>query len=273
MESQWQTVAYGAGLDSPLWELFHENSKLHQYSYGPSDDEVAEHIATLDETLEFNGYPSVPLPTQLPPMSIRLDQAIRSRRSRREMLPEALSKLQLASLLYYGYGVTRKNNRSLPRALRVVPSAGALYPLEVFCYVANIRGITPGIYHYNPTAHHLRQILEWQQVTQIRSCFVQNTIPQHIPLLLFITALFPRSTFKYGNRGYRFTLLEAGHAAQNINLVCTAHNLACVNIGGFYDRKVDSLLGVDGITHSTLYMIGVGRQYKKPRNRMQRGGP
>ncbi len=263
MESQWQTVAYGSGLDSPLWELFHENSKLHHYSFGPSDEEVAEYMANLDESLPFNGLPIVPLPMRLPAMDMRLDQAMRSRVSTREMLAQALNKIQLASLLHYGYGVTRKKNSSLPRALRVVPSAGALYPLEIFCYVANVEGIPPGIYHYNPVKHHLRQTGEREQAAQIYACGIQETIPRRASLLFFITALFPRSTFKYGDRGYRFTLLEAGHVAQNVNLMCAAYKLACVNIGGFYDRQVDSLLGLDGVAHSTLYIIAVGMPQRK----------
>jgi SagB-type dehydrogenase family enzyme len=71
--------------------------------------------------------------------------------------------------------------------------------------------------------------------------------------------MFWRSRFKYGLRGYRFTLLEAGHLVQNVLLSCTALGLAAVPIGGFYDRPVDELLGVDGVNESVVYAVSLGR--------------
>jgi SagB-type dehydrogenase family enzyme len=79
-------------------------------------------------------------------------------------------------------------------------------------------------------------------------------------MVIFITSVFERSVFKYGDRGYRFIFLEAGHVAQNINLVAYGLGLASVNIGGFLDRRVDDFLGLDGLTHSTIYMIAIGEE-------------
>ena len=78
-------------------------------------------------------------------------------------------------------------------------------------------------------------------------------------MIVFITAVFERSVFKYGDRGYRFVLLEAGHVAQNINLAVTALGLGCVNIGGFFDRDIDEFLGIDGLTHSSVYLMAIGK--------------
>jgi SagB-type dehydrogenase family enzyme len=77
-------------------------------------------------------------------------------------------------------------------------------------------------------------------------------------LIILITAVFERSTIKYGDRGYRFALLEAGHVAQNINLVANALGLGSINLGGYFDRRADDFLGIDGLTHSTIYMAGIG---------------
>jgi SagB-type dehydrogenase family enzyme len=71
--------------------------------------------------------------------------------------------------------------------------------------------------------------------------------------------MFWRSRFKYGQRGYRFTLLEAGHLVQNVVLMCAALDLAAVPIGGFYDRPVDMLLGADGVNESIVYAVCLGR--------------
>ena len=92
---------------------------------------------------------------------------------------------------------------------------------------------------------------------------VQPDIAYGASLIVFITSIFERSIFKYGDRGYRFILLEAGHVAQNINLVSNALGLGSVNIGGYFDREIDDLLGLDGVAHSTIYMIAIGSR-KEP---------
>jgi SagB-type dehydrogenase family enzyme len=76
-----------------------------------------------------------------------------------------------------------------------------------------------------------------------------------------VAAVFGRTRFKYGLRGYRFALLEAGHVAQNVVLTATALGLAAVPLGGFYDRPTDEFLGLDGVNESTLYTIALGRSH------------
>ena len=75
---------------------------------------------------------------------------------------------------------------------------------------------------------------------------------------VFQVAFFARSTFKYGDRGYRFTLIEAGHQAQNLSLIATAMGLGCIHVGGYQDHLIDRLLGLDGINASTIYMAFLG---------------
>jgi SagB-type dehydrogenase family enzyme len=108
----------------------------------------------------------------------------------------------------------------------------------------------------------LRRLQEGNLSRQIADGLVgfQSNLAFDTSLILFLTAVFERSTFKYGARGYRFVLLEAGHVAQNINLVATALGMGCVNLGGYYDRRIDDLLNLDGVTHSTVYMIALGEK-------------
>jgi SagB-type dehydrogenase family enzyme len=87
---------------------------------------------------------------------------------------------------------------------------------------------------------------------------MQPAVVLNASLVIFITALFERSVFKYGDRGYRYSLIEAGHIGQNLDLVCAALRLACLNIGGFFDRRVDELLELDGVSHSTIYSVAIG---------------
>lgn len=261
MGSEWQTIAFGSQTESLLWELFHENTKLSRLSFRRSAQEVEKYVAGLLESLPFDGYPTVKLPKRLPPLTMSIEQAMRSRTSAREMRSGLVRMEQLAAILYYGYGITRHPPGG-PRALRTIPSAGALYPLEVFVQVRHVDKLAPGIYHYNPLRHHLRNVREGDYTDELSRCLIQHSIPQNASLFIFITALFERSTFKYGDRGYRFVLLEAGHVAQNINIVCTGFRLGSLNVGGFFDRESDAFLQLDGITHSNIYMVAIGTNSK-----------
>ena len=79
-------------------------------------------------------------------------------------------------------------------------------------------------------------------------------------MLILVAGIFGRTRFKYGLRGYRFALLEAGHVAQNIVLAATALDVASVPLGAFFDRRTDEFLGLDGVNESALYTIAVGRE-------------
>src|SRR5207245_9426145 len=142
----------------------------------------------------------------------------------------------------------------------VVPSGGARYPLEIFFHSATIEGLQAGLYHYNPAENHLRFLRKGDATNKIAEAMAYPDLAAGASLLVFITAVFERSIFKYGDRGYRFILLEAGHVAQNINLVTNALGLGGTNIGGFFDRQIDDFLGLDGVTHSTIYMIAIGKK-------------
>jgi SagB-type dehydrogenase family enzyme len=108
--------------------------------------------------------------------------------------------------------------------------------------------------------NNLRIVSRGDQSLKISESLLDKNIAYEASLIIFITAIFERSTLKYSDRGYRFVLLEAGHIAQNINLVINGMGLGCINLGGFFDRQVDELLELDGINHSTIYMIAIGKK-------------
>ncbi len=93
---------------------------------------------------------------------------------------------------------------------------------------------------------------------RLRGALVDREIAERAAALLVVTAMIWRSRFKYGERGYRFALLEAGHAAQNMLLAATGLALAALPLGGFYDRRLDELVGADGLDEATLYAIALG---------------
>jgi SagB-type dehydrogenase family enzyme len=248
-----------ADVSQPVWELFHVNSKAGRHDNFPPTEYVARRMERMLQTLGFEQYPSIDLPPALPLVDLGLGDAIVARVTARALTSCRLSLEQLSTLLHYAYGVTRENDATIfPRPFRTVPSGGALYPLELFFHTTHVDGLEAGIYHYNPLQNRLRFLRYGDESRQLSQALVQRNLALDTSLLVFITAVFERSAFKYGDRGYRFVFLEAGHVAQNLNLTATALGLGCVNIGGYVDRQIDDLLGLDGLAHSTIYLVGFG---------------
>jgi len=168
-----------------------------------------------------------------------------------------LSGHDLAGLLEFAYGVTHAlEEHTLP--LRAVPSGGALYPLELYVAALRIEGLEPGLYHFDPLAPALAVVHDSLGADDVSPLSTYPEIVAGSAAVLFIAAVFGRTRFKYGMRGYRFALLEAGHVAQNVLLTATAFGLGAVPLGGYYDRLTDEFLGLDGVNESTLYTVAVG---------------
>lgn len=251
--------------DGLVWELLHESSKMGRYGSVAPEEEVARRMRALWESLPFEQCPGLELPPPTAPLTLSVGDAIARRTSARKIEPRNLSREELSTLLHCGYGVTRTNEGTLyPRPFRTVPSAGALYPLEILFYSTRVNGLEPGIYHYHASRHALRLLKPGNHSQALCEAVVQGELVLGASLLFFITALFERSVFKYGDRGYRFALLEAGHVAQNLNLAATALGMGAVNIGGYFDHAVDELLGLDGLLHSTVYLLAAGRAAEAP---------
>jgi SagB-type dehydrogenase family enzyme len=259
MEKLGQEIVLSPGNEDLLWECFHENSKVGRYDNPLSNEEVLKRMSQLHESLPFTGYVRVDLPASLTPLKRPLDEVMTSRASADNMTACPVTLEQVATLLHYAYGVTRDNKGTgFPRPLRVVPSGGGLYPLEIFFHTVHLKDLPAGLYHYNPTKKALSLVRKGDGTDVIARAMLQPEIGRNASLMIFITAIFERSIFKYADRGYRYILLEAGHAAQNINLVANALDLGCRNIGGYFDRDIDRFLDLDGITHSSIYMMAIG---------------
>jgi SagB-type dehydrogenase family enzyme len=193
--------------------------------------------------------PFVPLPEpKLPDVS--LDAAIRGRKSIRQFSGEPVGLGQTSTLLHCAYGRLESHRR-------VVPSAGGLYSLELFLLALGVDDLPQGAYRYDTLAHGLEK-LPAVPGRSVRSAFVVPTDADSSAALLVLAGVFWRTRFKYGTRGYRFVLLEAGHAAQNVLLAASALELAALPFGGFYDRQLDEILMLDSVHESVLYAMLVG---------------
>ncbi len=174
-----------------------------------------------------------------------LEETLASRHSVRSFTAEALTLAEIGQLLWAAQGITRDWGG------RTAPSAGALYPLEVYVATAD------GLYHYVPQGHKVRveSTADLRQALW-RAGLKQSAIRQ-APVVFVITAVYARTEGKYGARAERYVKLEAGHAAQNLLLQAVALGLGGVPIGAFYDDQVQSALSLP-TDHAPLYLIPVG---------------
>lgn len=200
--------------------------------------------------------PLVPLPApELGDATLR--DALAARRSRRTYGARALGLGELATLLQAAYGVTGTLGDP-SRPARAVPSGGALYPLELYVACQRVEGVERALYHFDPSRHGLELLRPLTSDEDVAALTPYAELLAPSAALVLISAMLWRSRFKYGARAYRFVLMEAGHAAQGFLLAAAALGLAAVPVGGFYDRRVDAFLGIDGLYETSLYLLPVG---------------
>jgi SagB-type dehydrogenase family enzyme len=176
---------------------------------------------------------------------VTLERALAGRRSVRAFQATALTRAEIGQLLWAAQGVTGKRYRT-------APSAGALYPLEL--YVATARGVS----RYEPASHRLRRVRDGDVRPAIHAAALNQAAVKSAPALFVVTAVYARTARKYGSqRSPRYVHMEAGHAAQNLLLQATALGLGAVPVGAFSDAGVREALGAP-VEHAPLYVIPVG---------------
>ncbi|MEJ5304760.1 MAG: SagB/ThcOx family dehydrogenase [Ignavibacteria bacterium] len=184
---------------------------------------------------------------------ISFEEVLNKRRSVREYKNDALLLNEISQLLWSAQGITEKN-----WGLRTAPSAGALYPLEVYVVVGNVRNLEAGVYKYIPETHSLTKVIDGDQRKALYNSALQQESIIKAAADFVIAAVYERTSRKYGNRAERYVHFEVGHAAQNLLLQATALNLGAVPIGAFYDEKVKAALKLPE-NEQPLYIIPVGR--------------
>lgn len=186
----------------------------------------------------------------LPPPDVNgkmtLEQTIAMRRSVREFAAKTLTREQIGQLCWAGQGITDPST-----GYRAAPSAGALYPIELYLVTA------AGVEHYLPREHALRTHLTGDLRRQLQRASLDHKTIGDAPLIVVVTAVVSRSKGKYGSNAYKYCLLEAGHVAQNILLQATALHLAAVPVGAFDDRSVAGILRLPG-DHRVVYLLPIG---------------
>ncbi len=182
---------------------------------------------------------------------ISLEMTLHGRRSVREFSRASLTLDQVSQLLWAAQGITSNDG------FRTSPSAGALYPLEAYLVVGNVRNLSPGLYRYRPATHDL----ELKAGGDLRAALADASLGQEAvrdaAAVLVLTAVPERTKVKYGVRGERYVDFEVGHAAQNVLLQAVALDLGAVPVGAFDDAKVQQLLDLSKAEHPR-YLIPLG---------------
>ena len=183
-----------------------------------------------------------------------------ARRTWRRFGTAGLTRAQLSTLL----GLTWATQRwvhigATTFALKTSPSGGATHSLEAYVAVRRVKGIEPGLYHYDSDRHELVRLKTRVSRAWIRRCLGGQEWYDAADAVVFMTAIFPRVQWKYRfPRAYRILLLEAGHFCQTFCLTATWLGLAPFCTGALADTLIERSLGVDGVTESVIYAMGVG---------------
>jgi SagB-type dehydrogenase family enzyme len=190
-----------------------------------------------------------------------LRQTIAARRTSRAFAPDELTLAEVSAILQLSYGIT--GHVRMPgggaQPLRAAPSAGALYPAELYVAVRDVRGLDPGIYHYEVPENQLALLSRGDPTEQLFEVCCGQEYARDGAATVLISAVIERTTRKYGDRGYRYVLLDIGHLGQNIYLSCTALDLSIVTTCGFFDDEAADMLGIDGCDESVFYVGFIGR--------------
>jgi SagB-type dehydrogenase family enzyme len=246
-------------------QLFHQSSKRHQ----KGDEKIPANPADWPDewkTTFYKTYPRLPkIDLRGEPPRIDFFDLIKKRKSRRSFTRGTVTKNELSLLLEYSCGITGRLSDG--RYRRAQPSGGARFPLEVYPIVFRSSGacgapnseLKAGLYHYN-VKHHQLDLL-WDRSFSDEDIMSVFTYPwvKDAALCVVMTAVFWRNQNKYGERGYRYILQEAGHVGQNLYLVAEALKLKCCALGGTRDEALEKLIDIDGVAESVVYAVAVGK--------------
>lgn len=184
-----------------------------------------------------------------------LDEILQYRRSCRRYTDKPLSLENLAIMLWAGQGIS---GRAGSFYFRTAPSAGALYPVETYLSIQNVDAVVPGLYHFQPAEFVLEKIREGFAGKQVAEAALDQNFLAKAGVVFIWSAILRRNFSKYGHRGLRYIMLDAGHICQNILLAAEGLKLGSCPVAAFYDDDFNGLLGLDGEEESVIYLAAVG---------------
>lgn len=185
------------------------------------------------------------LPDPVYDSKVSLEYTLKNRRSRRYFTNTPLNSKLVSQILWAAYGITEPHPEVdfVRGGFKTAPSAGALYPLEIYLLSGNISDIPPGLYKYSPIGHRLKRISDQDIRSKLANAAFNQLLIAESQAILVYSAVYERTTSKYGDRGKeRYVPMDVGHAAQNVYLQATSLGLGTTAVGAFDDEKVKQLL-------------------------------
>ncbi|MBL7155234.1 MAG: SagB/ThcOx family dehydrogenase [Candidatus Portnoybacteria bacterium] len=182
-----------------------------------------------------------------------VEEALLKRRSIRDYSDEPLALAEISQLLWAAQGITNE------RGFRTAPSAGALYPLELYLVIGQVEGLAQGVYKYRPDGHQLEKISQEDKRADLaRAALGQSAVKEAAAMIVF-AAVYQRTTSKYGERGIRYVHIEVGHAAENVYLEAVSLNLGTVVIGAFDEKEIKRIIKMAD-EEEPVYLMPVGKK-------------
>ena len=200
----------------------------------------------------FNSESIVKLPAPNYDGRVSVEHALLARRSVRSFSTDSISPEEISQLLWSAQGITS------PKGYRTAPSAGALYPLEVYAVLGNVGKIPAGIYKYLIGKHALLRTVAGDCRMDIGRAALNQSFIARAPVILLFSTVDERVTNKYGERGLKYILMEVGHAAQNVCLQAVALGLSTVVVGAFRDEEISTIANL-AKNELPIYIMPIGR--------------
>ena len=197
-----------------------------------------------------------PKTVELEDLSLR--KAIDDRKSEREFLvDQSISLEALSYLLWATQGVKEADRMD---AFKTVPSAGARHPLETFILPQRVDDLDPGLYRYVGPEHLIQNLQAPDDIAEsVAATSLQPELIQNSAVTFIWTAVAYRTTWRYGDRGYRYIHLEAGHVGQNLYLASQLVGCGVCTTAAFNDDDLNRVLRIDGSDHFAVYMGAIGK--------------
>jgi len=219
---------------------------------------------------QASGADIVPLPAPQQDGRVAVEKAISLRRSVREYAEAGLSLAEISQVLWAAQGFTQER-KDPPRmwnpkydwqgGLRTAPSAGALYPMEVYVLAGRVEGLDKGVYKYIPKTHSLKRTMSGDMRSALSEVALKQAAIEKSAAVLVLAGVYERTSNKYGDRAERYVHIETGSIAENISLQCVALGLGTVLMGAFQDDGVKKVLGLPE-DERPLLIMPLGRAAK-----------
>lgn len=190
---------------------------------------------------------------------LSIQEAINNRTSIRNYSKEALSLDELSYLLWCTQGIKEVINGYI--TLRTVPSAGARHAFETYLLVNNVNELTSGLYRYMAVGHSLVKLSTDENIDDLimKACLNQEFIKTSAVTFIWSAAAY-KMKWRYGERGYRYMHLDAGHVCQNLYLSAESIDCGVCAVGAFLDDEIASALNIDGEEEFVIYLATLGKK-------------